>query len=175
MKEQTTGPKPRVAYTRKEDEFLSDNYTTLGARACAEALGRTYWSVKKRAGQLCLPADRRSIMADIIWSDAEIKALRENYTVYGLKGAMAALPSRSGRAIKNKTQALGIRYEGPRGGARGVVCDRDINGQFVPNVVDQQELDEFLAPCVQRVVQEWHFVMPNAPRSVFDICSLEVA
>ena len=84
-----------------EIDYLKDNYTAVGPITCANHLGRTTGSVKKRACRLGLSGKREA------FSDDQIEYIRERYAQDGPKKIGRYL-GRKWSSIYSKAQSLGL-------------------------------------------------------------------
>jgi hypothetical protein len=99
------------AWTVDEEQFLRENYLTLGAKACAERLGRTvaavHGKIRKTGG------GRPSIGPKVEWSTEELDFLRENYQALSW-GELSEQLGRTEQAIQVRASMLGMqRYVDP--------------------------------------------------------------
>lgn len=93
-------------YTEEENEFLIQNYASLGAKKCAELLNRPEESIKSHA------AKKLKIAGESCpgWNADELDILKQLYPIYGAKALTEKLPGRNALAIRKKAHRLGISW-----------------------------------------------------------------
>lgn len=85
-------------WTENEIEFLKENYSKLGRQECAAALGRTVFSVGRKANTLSL-GKRDSYTKD------EVEFLKQNYATMSTTDIAKHL-NRTLQSVQNKARAL---------------------------------------------------------------------
>ncbi len=88
-------------WSPEEDEYLIENYTKLGAKACADHLKRSINGVKCRAYKL-------GIQANVAWPEREDNILIEMYPRIGRAGCAKLLPGRTIASIGARAGFLGL-------------------------------------------------------------------
>jgi hypothetical protein len=88
-------------WTPEEDEYLIENYTKLGRKACADHLKRPINGVKCRAYTL-------GIQANVAWPEREENLLIEMYPKIGRAGCAKLLPGRTIVSIGARAGFLGL-------------------------------------------------------------------
>lgn len=94
-------------YTQQEIQYLVKHYAFAGAQACAEALGRSVWSIKTAVcNHKEIPRPNK------MWTKADLDILREHYPRKGRK-AVAAMVGATYRSVGMQAQRMGLKYIGP--------------------------------------------------------------
>lgn len=89
-------------WTKTEEEFLINNYSSSGAKYCADKLSRSESSVKFKVKSLNLSYDKfRS------WTNLEIEFLKNNYSKLGPKKCAEILGKKE-IATQDKGKSLGL-------------------------------------------------------------------
>ena len=92
------------------NKVIIDNYIIGGYELCQKKLYEQYNiyysknNIKARAKKLNIKAQRYTPA----WNEAEIKILKNNYSVYGYKKCMELLPGRTKYAIQARAKYLGL-------------------------------------------------------------------
>jgi hypothetical protein len=146
-------------WTLQEDKFLTEHYSKLGRKACAEKLNRPVNGVKGRAYAL-------GIQADTEWKKDDDDLLIANYAGVGCKGCAKLLPRRSSDSIRNRAGFLGLTNDKRH---RITQEERDIIRLTYPQRGGRKKCAELLphlSPCaishhaerlgvLQRSVEQW--------------------
>lgn len=98
----------RKSWTKEEELYLIDVYSSKNTQEIADILGRTLASIKRKASKLNLQKSSRKP-----WTDEEDLFLLENYPVKGIVYCQEKL-GRTKESIKNRTRTLKLnRHKGP--------------------------------------------------------------
>lgn len=92
-----------MSYTQEEIDFLLDNYRDLGAKECAERLGKTTNSVYVKASQMNLVSKER-------WTDEETDFLVRHYPTKSRKW-VALMLGKTVRSVQNKANYIGVKRQ----------------------------------------------------------------
>lgn len=92
-----------MSYTQEEIDFLLDNYRDLGAKECAERLGKTTNSVYVKASQMDLVAKDR-------WTDEETDFLVKHYPTKSRKW-VALMLGKTVKSVQNKASYVGVKRQ----------------------------------------------------------------
>lgn len=92
-----------MSYTQEEMDFLRDNYRDMGARECADRLGKKTGSVYDKARQMGLVAKER-------WTDEETDFLVRHYPTKSRKW-VALMLGKTVRSVQNKANYIGVKRQ----------------------------------------------------------------
>lgn len=95
------------AWTPAEDQLLRDRYVTDGAQSCADALGRTWTAITRRAARLKVVRVRR-------WTFRENNQLRLLWGIHPI-AKVASMMGRTEAAVYWRAQQLGLGVGCPQG------------------------------------------------------------
>ncbi len=91
---------PLRPWTPEEDAMVIAEYARLGTSPLASMLGKTRQAVKWRAWDLRVSHTPEKSAP--LWSEDEIRVLKEQWEMGGLPAVRAALPDRTNQAIKTR-------------------------------------------------------------------------
>ena len=95
------------SWTREEDKFIVDSYSTMTIQEIAKALDRSYTSVRIRANKNHgLTKVERNVVQGEVWSKEEDTYLRQNYADATWEEMFQALPSRNRNSINSRARNL---------------------------------------------------------------------
>lgn len=97
----------RKLWTIEEDDFLRENYSSLGAKECSKILDRTEASIAHRARKYGLKSSKTN--RNKVWSEKEKNILREYYPIFGLDYCKELLPNRTSDSIYTEAYILQLK------------------------------------------------------------------